>query len=340
MAERAVTVAVLGAGSLFGQGLIKALKMSSLEHRLIALDAFPHAVGLYWAQAAYVLPDVLSPRVTEQEYLGRLAQILTDERADVLLVATDFDVPRLAAHRQAIEAATRCRMIVSPPEVIEIADDKWKTYEFLKSHHLPCPPSLIDAGLLDQFVARYGFPLVVKPRRGARSRGMSLVRDSSELPAALKGAGPSPIVQVAVGAPESEYTCGAVVIDGECLGAIAMRRDLRDGNTFRAYVQPEPALEALTKRLALALRPQGPVNFQLRIGAEGPAVFEINARFSGTTVIRAMAGFNEVEALVRWAAFGERMALVRQRSGVVLRYWEEMFLDWEEYERMGGVSGR
>src|SRR3972149_10001187 len=98
-----VTVGVLGAGSLLGQGLIKALKMSALECRVVALDFFPHAVGLYWADAAYLLPDVLAPSASEADYLARLVEILRCEHVEILLGGMDFEVPRLAKYRPVIE---------------------------------------------------------------------------------------------------------------------------------------------------------------------------------------------------------------------------------------------
>lgn len=329
-----ITVAVAGAGSLLGQGIIKALRRASVPMRVVALDYFAQAVGLYWADAAYLLPDVLSPAVHEDVYVDRLVDVLRRERVEVLLLGTDFEVARLAARRKEVEGRTGCRVVVSAPDVVEIADDKWATYEFLRAHGFGCPPSLVALERLDDFVAEHGFPLLVKPRRGARSRGVSLVSEHARLAAALAAAGPDPIVQKAIGTPESEYTCGAVVLDGECMGVIVMRRDLRDGNTYRAYVEPVPELEALARRVALALRPDGPVNVQLRMGRSGPAIFEINARFSGTTIMRTLAGFNEVEAVVRWAVSGERIPLAVQRPGVVLRHWEEMFVSWDAYRAM------
>lgn len=326
-----VTVGVLGAGSLIGQGVIKALKMSTLNTRLVGLDYFPNAVGLYWSDTAHLLPDILAPGVSEAEYLECLIQILKRESVDVLLVATDFDVPRMARCRTVLEAESGCKVVVSSPEVAEISDDKWTTYLFFQSHGFPCPPSLVDLDKLEDFVLEIGFPLIVKPRRGARSQGVSLVSNRTELAQALKSSGPHPIIQQAVGTPQKEYTSGAVVLDGDCLGVIVMRRDLRDGNTYRAYLEPLGELENLVRQAALALSPFGPVNFQLRLGAAGPAFFEINARFSGTTIIRALAGFNEVEAVVRWVALGERVPLLQQKFGVVLRYWDELFLTWDQY---------
>ena len=335
-----VTVAILGAGSLIGQGLIKALKLSNLPTRLVALDFFPHAVGLYWADAAHMLPDVLSPSVGEEDYVQRLIEILRSEGVQVLLIAVDFEVMRLARHRPRIEAATGCTVVVSSPRVAEIADDKWATAQFLVAHGLPAPRSAIERSAIDALAREVGYPLIVKPRRGARSRGMSEVREPSQLTSALALAGPDPIAQEAVGTVATEYTCGAIILDGACQGTIVMRRDLRDGNTFRAYLDEEPPaeLEALVARTAMALQPFGPVNIQLRVGPRGPAIFEMNARFSGTTAIRALVGFNEAEALVRWTAFGERLPLIRQRSGVVLRYWQEQFVSWEQYRQSGRVA--
>jgi carbamoyl-phosphate synthase large subunit len=328
------TVGILGAGSLIGQGLIKSLRESDLDTRLIGLDYFPTAVGLYWTDDSVVLPDVLSDDVTEVEYLAILKREIISFGIKILLVGIDFDLPRLAASRSEIEEETGCKVVVSSPEVVEIGDDKWATYEFLQEHGLPCPESLVDLELLDEFVDRVGFPLIVKPRRGARSVGVSLVNDRRMLDAALESAGSAPIVQEAVGSLDEEYTAGAVVMDGSCVGSIVLRRDLRDGNTNRAYAKPNPELEGMIREVAEKLAPLGPANFQFRIGEHGPAIFEINARFSGTTVMRAMVGFNEVEAVVRWLITGELQQLAATGEGVILRYWEEQLVSWSKFESM------
>ena len=133
-----ITVAILGAGSLFGQGLIKALKISSLDVRLVGIDFFPHAVGLYWTHSAHLLPDILNPAVHEEDYVQRLIHILNQEKADVLLVAVDFEIPRMAKHRSRMENQTHCRVVVSSPDVADIGDDKWATHQFLKKYAFPC----------------------------------------------------------------------------------------------------------------------------------------------------------------------------------------------------------
>lgn len=329
-----ITIAVSGAGSLFGQGTIKSLKLGTLEFRLIALDFFPYAVGLYWADKAYLLPDVVKPEITEQHYLERMIDILNKEKVDILFPGTEFELAILSKNRKLIESETRAKVVVCSPGVIEIADDKWNTYQFLRKHNFAYPPSTIDMSTIDNFVDEVGFPLIVKPRRGFRSRGVTLVENSDTLYAAIKLAGTNPIVQKSIGSMNEEYTCGAVVIDNECLGAITVRRDLRDGNTFRAYLEPNESLENAVREMALALQPHGSVNFQLRLENGIPIVFEINARLSGTSVMRAMAGFNEADAIVRHIVLGEKIKLKQQKSGVCLRHWEEILVPWEDYNKL------
>jgi carbamoyl-phosphate synthase large subunit len=332
------TVGILGAGSLIGQGIIKSLKHSHLETRTVGLDYFNTAVGLYWTDRSVILPDILAGVVSESEYQGILMEEIKAHGIQVLLVGIDFDLHRLAAARGPIERETGCKVVVSSPDVIEIGDDKWATYKFLEEHGLSRPDSLIDLDGLDDFIDRVGFPLIVKPRRGARSRGVVLAKDRLTLLGSLEQASEALIIQEAVGSEHEEYTAGAMVLDGECTGTIVLKRDLRDGNTHRAYVRAFPELEDMVRRVALLLKPHGPSNFQFRIGEEGPAIFEINARFSGTTVMRSLVGFNEVEAVVRWATTGERPLLTRQRDGVILRYWEEQLVPWSEFTRTGEAS--
>lgn len=294
-------------------------------------------MGLYWSDTGYLLPDVLAAHVGEHSYVDRLTDILRKERVDLLLVGTDFEVPILARHREEIERAVGTRVVVSSPPVAQIANDKWETCRFLGSHGLSFPRSTVDLREMEAFVASVGFPLIVKPRTGFRSRHVHRVYGWPELRAALK-TGPGPIVQEYVGDPETGYTCGAVVVDGSCLGVISMRRDLKDGNTHRAHVRDFSEIDEVVARATLD--PLGPVNFQIRLAKSCPVFLEINARFSGTTFMRALVGFNEVEAVVQAVVLKERPLLRRKADGVILRYWEEMLVPWSAYERWGHIPRR
>lgn len=313
-------VLVTGAGSLLGQGIIRALQASSLRPTIVAVDPNPLAAGLYWVKAPYVVPPV-----AEDGYLRRIEEILSRERPDAVLIGTDVELSVFAEHRERLARERGARVVVSSPEVVAIADDKWKTYQFLRANRLGCPDSCLpgDEGAL---VERVGFPLVVKPRVGARSKGVWLAHDWTELRAAL-ASGPGLIVQQRVGGDDTEYTAGALCFEGRYAGSIVMRRELRDGNTYRAFVDEYPELNRAVRAWTETLKPMGPVNFQFRLDEGRPKVFEINARFSGTTPLRAHAGFNEVEAVVRHVLGGETGPPPAIRRMTILRHWSETVVE-------------
>ena len=70
--------------------------------------------------------------------------------------------------------------------------------------------------------------------------------------------------------------------DGACAGVIVMRRTLRAGDTYKAFVVRDPTIEAHVMAVADALKPFGACNFQLRLKNGEPYIFEINARCSGS----------------------------------------------------------
>jgi len=317
MADR-VRVLVTGAGALLGQGIIKALRASSLPVEIIAADPSPYSAGLYLADGAHLVPFASDPG-----YLHALRKVIRDVRPRIVLVGTDVELPVFAAAREELESDLDTRILVSSPEVVAIANDKWLTNRFLRENGFDHPMSALPPKAWE-LAEQIGYPLIVKPRVGARSRGVSVAHNANELRAALSAAD-GLVVQECVGDEHSEYTAGAVYFPGQPCVSIIMRRDLRDGNTYRAFVEESPELNAIIQRMAITLAPCGPANFQFRLDANGRVkVFEINGRFSGTTPLRAQAGFNEVEMCLRHILTGERVAQPAVKHLTFLRYWTEV----------------
>lgn len=310
-------VLVTGAGALLGQGLIRALRASSLKTEIIAVDPNPLSAGLYWADTAHLVPMASHP-----DYHDAMTRLLALERPDAVLVGTDVELAYFAANRPELESAFDTHVVVSSPRVVSIADDKWLTFKFFKEAGFSPPDSVLpgdEHALLD----RVGFPLVVKPRRGARSVGVSIVHSERELAAALER-GNGQVIQECVGTADQEYTAGFVAFEGQCHASITMRRDLRDGNTYRAFPMPDFKHDADLRRMVEALDVYGPVNLQFRLVGDRVAVFEINGRFSGTTPLRGLVGFPEVEMVLRHIVLGEKVVQPTISTDVILRHWSEV----------------
>jgi carbamoyl-phosphate synthase large subunit len=323
---------VTGAGALLGQGIIKSLERAGTRYEVIAADPSPLSPGLFWGKRGYIIPFA-----SDRAFLDKVEEILGRENPDVVLIGTDVELPLFAEHRARLEERFGTKVLVSSPDVIRIANDKYETFQFLDAAGLNPPRSVLpeDPDSLQALIDEAGFPLIVKPRVGARSAGVSLVRGKDELERALEGR-TDLIVQELAGDADLEFTSSALVFGGDALASIVMRRDLRDGNTHRAYVEPYPELNLFVRQAAAELQPFGPVNFQFRLdGAGKPRIFEINARFSGATPLRAMAGFNEVDLCVRHVARGEPvLAPATVLEGVILRPMGEQFITAEQLGRL------
>jgi carbamoyl-phosphate synthase large subunit len=321
---RKLKALVTGAGALLGQGIIRALRAGSLGVEIIAADPSPYSAGLYLADRGRLLPLAADPG-----YLDAVRALIRTERPDIVFIGTDVELPVLSGARENLEHEFGTVVLVSSPRVVGIANDKWLTNQFLREAGFDYPRSSLPDGAWE-LARQIGYPLVVKPRVGARSRGVRLVNDESELRDAL--ATPDGLViQECVGDPTCEYTAGVVAFEGQPSASIVMRRDLRDGNTYRAYAGDFPEFNHAVQLMAGALRPFGPVNFQFRADGNRVKVFEINGRFSGTTPLRALAGFNEVELCIRHLLLQEDLRQPTVSPVTFLRYWTEIAIRSDQF---------
>jgi carbamoyl-phosphate synthase large subunit len=324
-------IVVTGAGAVLGQGIIKSLRSATLPCEIVALDPNPLSPGLYWADKAMIIP-----MANQTDYEAAIERILDQERPDAVLVGTDVELGIFAQNRTDWEQRFSTHILVCSNDVVEIADDKYATAQFLEQHGLSNPKSVRaeDSEALQQLVAEVGFPLIVKPRRGARAVGVSKVNNPIELAATIADR-TDLVVQQMAGEDDQEYTAGVIFFDDKVQASIVLRRDLRDGNTYRAYSGDYPDYEKYVHDIANALKPYGPANFQFRVDKNGvPRLFEINARFSGTTPMRALFGFNEVDLCLRKLILDEEITMPVIKHGTVVRFLEEQFLENAQIEGM------
>jgi carbamoyl-phosphate synthase large subunit len=315
MPRKSKTVLVTGAGSGVGQSILKALQHS--RYSAVAADCDSLAAGLYAASKAYLIPRANSPA-----FLPRIIEICDREACSLIFCGVEPELPVLALAAQKLRSLGIIT-VVSEPEVIELCDDKLSTARFLCEHGFASPDTLPLAG---HDSSRLSLPVILKPRKGgARSQGVFLVTTEEDLRYHRATLGLNDyIVQEYVSG--EEYTCGTITFDHHCYGVIAMRRVLRNGDTYKAFVVDDPRIREYVKKIAEVLNPFGPCNFQLRIKNGQPCVFDINSRCSGTTACRALAGFNEALMCADYLLEGKRPEFqIKPLS--VLRYWKEIVVN-------------
>lgn len=329
-------VLVTGAGALLGQGILRSLDYSNNSYNIISADPDVRSTGHALANKSYTIP-----MATEPSYMNRIEEIIEKENVNIIFVGTDVELPLFAEKKKYLEKIYRVKVVVSDPEPVKISNNKWLTAEFLRTHNFPYPVSALttDREQIEHLKKAANFPFIAKPVDGARSKGIKTITSDEELEEICSYKN-NLVVQEKIGEDEGEFTTGCIVLDGKCMAVVSLVRDLRDGNTWRAYRDGDSPYDDTIARIAEKLGIEGPANFQYRIKDGKPIVFEVNCRFSGTTPLRMMYGFNEVEALVDFYLDRKPVEKPTLRNGVVLRTFSDIFVSNENLEKFkeDGVS--
>jgi carbamoyl-phosphate synthase large subunit len=323
-------VLVTGVGGGVGLSIIKCLQGS--PYTVIGADGESLGTGLYAVPKAYKIPYASDPA-----YVRRVLDICKIEGCLLIFPGLDAELPVLSQHADLFRQQGIIP-VISSPDVVNISDDKLATYQFLVDQGFDAP-STVD--LSGENVRDLGFPLVLKPRKGgARSRGVYVLHNQQELDSKLSALDLGKYVAQEY-IEGDEYTCGSVCLEGSFYGPIVMRRILRDGDTYKAFVVSDPNIQAHVRSAAERLRPFGACNFQLRMRNGRPYIFEINARCSGTTYARSLAGFNEPLMVADFLLLG-KSPTCEIRNIAIFRYWKELVVDnsrIEILERTGVIEG-
>jgi carbamoyl-phosphate synthase large subunit len=332
-------VLVTAAGSVVGEGILKCLRLASskkdapVKYRIVATDASPLAAGLYRGDKG-----ILVPLADAADYIDSMIKVARKEGAKAIFVGSDEELGPMTRSRRQIEEETGAAVIVNPPEVLFAARDKWETFVALRKLGLPHAKSALPEGM-DSFIRENAFPLVVKPREGHGSIGFHVVRDregAQDAISFIQQLGWHPLLQEFLGDGDQEFTTG-VIVDARGKGvisSIAMRRTLKGGQTYKAFVDDFNDVRRSAEEVAVKLGCRGPLNVQARMVGDQLKVFELNPRISASSPIRAVAGVNEPDILYRNAVLGEKMRVSSYEKIACFRYWNEVYVDLETVEGM------
>lgn len=313
------TVLVTGVGAIIGYGIIRSLRRLPQPPRIVGMDIYPDAVGQYWCDAF-----VPAAPAAADHYLSFIAETVAAEGIDLILPGIEQDVARLSQGREVLSSCG-ARLALNRAELIDLAEDKWSTYQALRAAGQPVIPTRID-GTFAELSAEFGTPFLLKPRRSYASKGICRVSDDEEFLFRQKRMGGGFMAQRIVGNDEEEYTVGVFGYgDGTASQPIVMRRLLSgEGATAKAWVVDEPQLAADVAGLVRLFQPVGPTNFQFRREGETFLLLEVNPRISSSTSLRAAFGFNEAAMCLDYYLHGRRSQCGPLRRGHAVRFIDEL----------------
>jgi carbamoyl-phosphate synthase large subunit len=329
--QNLTNVLVTGVGDTVGQALVKTARHSSIPCRIVGTDTKDLSAGLHWVDRGFVVP----PCTQADAFMEKIRAICAAEKVHILFPGSEKELKVLAENAESLLAETGTIVVANPPHMLRIALDKWETCRFLEKAGLNFPlyarPEVADE--VERLIDACGFPLIAKPCNGTGGRGLCKVTSRQDLDA-VRASPVAMVLQEYLLPDEEEHGVEVYTLkDGRQIGAICYyRRHIVAGDTNIGWFGKNEAVESTGRAVAKALRSLGPCNAQMRLTQRGPVVFEINPRFSGTVAIHAHFGFNEVEIAIRDLVLDEPVPVPHIRSGTVLRFWEETYVD-DEPER-------
>jgi carbamoyl-phosphate synthase large subunit len=192
--------------------------------------------------------------------------------------------------------AAGARVHVSPPSVIEIAQNKIKTVSVLAGVGVPVPVTL-STNHARENPGSVIWPAFLKPVAGSASRGIRILASAAEIPS-------DPVepmlVQELLEGPE--YTVNIFIDSVGKLRTAAIHRriQVRAGEVEKGQTERRSDIQALARRVVSGIpEARGVLCFQvIDDKAKGPVVFEINARFGGGYPLADQAGAKFAQWLI------------------------------------------
>lgn len=286
--------------------------------QLLAADLRPDlSTACQAADAVFGVPACHSPG-----YVEALLEICRREKVGLLVPTID---PELGPLSEAVEAFAKIgtKVVVSRPEAVRVARDKYATTLALAKVGIPTPRSMLLRDYLSAPRSLPG-PVIAKPLAGSSSAGIIRPRSPEELSGL-----PADGYVVQEFWSGDEHTVN-IFVDraGKLISAVPhLRIAVRSGEVSQGRTVRQPALIEAAERLTTALPGlRGPACFQAIVRPDGAmCVFEVNARFGGGYPLAHEAGAHFTRWLLEESAGLPLTATSVWQEGVLMLRYDAAF---------------
>lgn len=126
--------------------------------------------------------SVVTPLIYDGNYISFLLDYCNKNSISAIISLFDIDLPILAENKERFEKGG-ISVIVSSKEVVDICNDKWKTYLFCRDNGISVPKTYVslDAAKKALETGELHYPVILKPRWGMGSIGIFTAENDDEL---------------------------------------------------------------------------------------------------------------------------------------------------------------
>ena len=265
--------------------------------------------------------------ITHANYIKQLLSIVRTNNVKLLIPTVDLDLKLLAQNKPKF-AAAGCCVLVSAPDVVDICQDKRKTFRFLLKNGFDTPLTMSPRAALSK--KKLNWPCFLKPWDGYASRGNAIANNREELLFFVKRV-PNCIVQEFI--KGTEHTCDVYIDFGMRVRCVVPRKriEARAGEVSKGQVVRDLRIMREAARLVEILGAgPGVITLQLFLTGDGRIKFvEINPRFGGGVPLSVKAGANFPKWILQ-ESLGEKPNIRFngfKDSLIMLRYDGEVWLE-------------
>lgn len=218
------------------------------------------------------------PAARDPLFLKAISQIIASEGIDAIIPTVQEELPVFA------RAILPIPVLISSPDAVDTADDKWLTYHVLNRAGLATPISSTPESINTEILEIMGERVISKPRMGRGGRGVTVHENPhpwelAELPEGI-------IIQEFAGGVE--YAPNVFISPNRTECVVLQKTELAHGihgNAVSTEVVDDQEIADLAIKAAKTLGIFGPADVDIRRKDNGePVVLEINARFGANSM--------------------------------------------------------
>jgi len=263
--------------------------------------------------------------ISHSAYIKQLLDITKKHKIDLIVPTIDTDLLKLAKSKSRF-AKLGCLVLISKPSVIEICQDKRKTFKFLSKNKLDCPKTTL---IIPKSTNTIKFPILLKPWDGSASKGIALVNNRQELRIFAKKVKNCIAQEYIAG---TEYTCDVFVDCEMKVRCVVPRKriEVRAGEVSKGVtIKNSQMMEQVQKIIECLGAGPGVITVQLILTKDKKLkCIEINPRFGGGAPLGIKAGANYPKWILQELMDKKpRIKFDNFEDGLImLRYDSEVFL--------------
>lgn len=270
---------------------------------------------------AFLVADesVISPLIYDKNYIPFLLEFCKRKNIDAIISLFDIDLPILSKNITLFKQ-NGITVVVSEEQVLDICNDKYKTYQFLNENGFNTPKTFIEIDEIKNKLQNntIKFPVILKPRWGMGSIGIFKADNLEELEVFYKKLSrkifntylkyeSSIDVDHAILMQEmidgQEYGLDIINdLEGNYQNTIVKKKvTMRSGETDCAETVDSLEIKKIGEKLSKTIKHIANLDCDIFVTEDNTIyVLEMNARFGGGYPFSHLAGVNLPRAIIKW----------------------------------------